>query len=128
MATKAGGLPTYFAEEHPELTTLQAVLERPDLFPDKEEPGKGRFYTCPPGWGCEIVNANLYKAYGVDTAGFTLFNPGSGEGLAGAIARAYERKQPIFAYYWGTDGAARKVSDGEARRDEARPDDMALRH
>ena len=31
---------------------------------------------------------------------FTLFNPGSGEGLAGAIAKAYERKQPIFAYYW----------------------------
>ena len=36
----------------------------------------------------------------MEKAGFTLFNPGSGEGLAAAIAKAYERKQPIFAYYW----------------------------
>ena len=87
-------------EQNPELTTLQEVIKRPDLFPDKEEPGKGRFYGCPPGWACEIVNRNLYMAYGLDEAGFTLFNPGSGEGLAGAIASAYERGNPIFAYYW----------------------------
>ena len=93
-------VPDYMVKENPELTTLQAVIQRPDLFPDKEEPGKGRFYTCPSGWACEIINANLYKAYGLDEAGFTLFNPGSGEGLAGAIAGAYERGQPIFVYYW----------------------------
>ena len=93
-------VPAYMLEEHPELTTLQAVMERPDLFPDKEEPGKGRFYGCPPGWACEIVNRNLFTAYGLEEAGFTLFNPGSGEGLAGAIASAYERGEPIFAYYW----------------------------
>ena len=33
-------------------------------------------------------------------AGFTLFNPGSAEGLKAAIARQYERRRPIFAYYW----------------------------
>ena len=93
-------VPDYLVKDHPELSTLQAVLKRPDLFPDKEEPGKGRFLTCPSGWGCEIINGNLYKAYGMEKAGFTLFNPGSGEGLAAAIAKAYERKQPIFAYYW----------------------------
>ncbi len=93
-------VPSYLVEKNPELNTLSAVLKRPDLFPDKEEPGKGRFYTCPPGWACQIVNSNLFKAYGVDKAGFTLFNPGSGEGLAGAIAKAYERQEPIFAYYW----------------------------
>ena len=93
-------VPTFVVEQNPELTTLQEVIKRPDLFPDKEEPGKGRFYGCPPGWACEIVNRNLYMAYGLDEAGFTLFNPGSGEGLAGAIASAYERGNPIFAYYW----------------------------
>ncbi len=93
-------VPDYVIEENPDLTTLQAVLKRRDLFPDKEEPGMGRFYTCPAGWACEIINNNLYKAYGLKDAGFTLFNPGSGEGLAGAIAGAYERRQPIFAYYW----------------------------
>ena len=93
-------VPDYVIADNPDLTTLQAVLKRPDLFPDKEEPGMGRFYTCPSGWACEIVNSNLYKAYGLKEAGFSLFNPGSGEGLAGAIAGAYERRQPIFAYYW----------------------------
>ncbi len=93
-------VPDYVVKKNPDLTTLQAVLEKPDLFPDKEEPGMGRFYTCPAGWACQIVNANLYKAYGLKKAGFTLFDPGSGEGLAGAIAGAYEREQPIFAYYW----------------------------
>ena len=93
-------VPDYVIADNPDLTTLQAVLGRPDLFPDKEEPGMGRFYTCPSGWACEIINGNLYKAFDVEEAGFTLFNPGSGEGLAAAIAGAYEKRQPIFAYYW----------------------------
>ena len=93
-------VPTYVVEKHPELTTLQAVLERRDLFPDKEDPGKGRFYTCPSGWACQIINANLYKAFDLEKAGFNLFDPGSGEGLAAAIAKAYERREPIFTYYW----------------------------
>lgn len=92
-------VPAYVVKQNPELKTLQAVLGRPDLFPDKEEPGKGRFYTCPSGWACQIINANLYKAYGLEEK-FTLFDPGSGEGLAAAIAKAYEREEPIFAYYW----------------------------
>ena len=93
-------VPRYVVEKHPKLTTLQAVLKRPELFPDKEEPGMGRFYTCPSGWACQIINENLYTAYGVKKAGFTLFNPGSGEGLAAAIARAFARQEPIFTYYW----------------------------
>ena len=83
-----------------ELTTLQAVLKRPDLFPDKEEPGKGRFFSCPSGWACQIINGNLFEAYGLKKAGFVSFDPGSGEGLAAAIAKAYERKEPFFGYYW----------------------------
>ncbi|PPR11336.1 MAG: hypothetical protein CFH41_00917 [Alphaproteobacteria bacterium MarineAlpha11_Bin1] len=93
-------VPEYVVKKYPNLKTLQAVLAKPGLFPDKEEPGKGRFYTCPPGWACEIVNKNLYKAYGLKKAGFTIFNPGSGKGLSAAIAQAYERKKPIFTYYW----------------------------
>jgi glycine betaine/proline transport system substrate-binding protein len=94
-------VPKYVVDEHPELTTLQAVLKRPDLFPDPESRDKGRFYTCPAGWACQIVNDNLVKAYGVDEAGFATFDPGSGEGLAAAIARAHQRKEPIFTYYFG---------------------------
>ena len=93
-------VPDYLVRDNPDLTTLQAVLARPDLFPDKEELGMARFYTCPSGWACEIINQNLATAYGLHEAGFSLFNPGSGEGLAAAIAAAYVRGEPIFAYYW----------------------------
>lgn len=93
-------IPSYMLEDHPGLTTLQAVRARPDLFPDKEEPDRGRFYGCPGGWACQIVNRNLFRAYGLDEAGFIHFDPGSGEGLAAAIARAHERREPVFAYYW----------------------------
>lgn len=89
-----------FVKLHPELTSIEAVLKRPDLFPDREEPGKGRFYGCPAGWGCQITNANLFAAYKMKEKGFTLFDPGSGVGLAGAIAKAVNRGEPILTYYW----------------------------
>ena len=31
---------------------------------------------------------------------FNNFDPGSAEGLAGSIAKAYERQEPWFGYYW----------------------------
>jgi glycine betaine/proline transport system substrate-binding protein len=94
-------VPSYMVEEHPQLATIDGIRANPDLFPDPEEPGKGRFYSCPAGWQCQIVNENLIEAYGLDEAGFTVFDPGSGPGLAGAIAKAYERREPIFTYYYG---------------------------
>lgn len=94
-------VPKHMVEKDSGLTSLAAVLKRPDLFPDAETPGKGRFYTCPAGWACQIVNDNLFKAYGLDKAGFVAFDPGSGEGLAGAIAKAHERNEPFFGYYFG---------------------------
>jgi len=94
-------IPKFMRDAHPELTTLQAVLARPDLFPDAEAPGKGRFYTCPAGWACQIVNENLFRAYGLKEAGFVAFDPGSGESLAAVIAKSYERNEPFFGYYFG---------------------------
>ncbi len=93
-------VPEFAVEQYPELATLEGVLSRPDLFPDNEDPGKGRFYTCPPGWACQIINENLFRAFEMEEAGFTIFNPGSGEGLNGAIARAHERLEPILAYFY----------------------------
>ena len=98
-------IPNHMLRAHPELTTLQAVLQRPDLFPDAESRGKGRFYTCPAGWTCQIVNDNLFRAYKLAEAGFVKFDPGSGEGLAAAIARAHDRTEPFFGYYFGPTAA-----------------------
>ncbi len=93
-------IPKYMLDKHPELTTLEAVLKRPDLFPNPEDKSRGALYTCPPGWTCQIVTKNLYDAFGVKQAGFDLVDTGSAAGLAGTIARAYTRKESWFGYYW----------------------------
>ncbi|MEL6265423.1 MAG: ABC transporter substrate-binding protein [Pseudomonadota bacterium] len=86
-------IPTYLAEAHPELTTVEGVLANPDLV-------GGRFNNCPDGWGCRIVNDNLIKALGVRDS-MEVFDHGSGETLATSIASAYENEEPWFGYYWG---------------------------
>ncbi len=93
-------IPRSMVEKHPELTTAQAVIARPDLFPDPEDGSKGRLYSCPPGWVCELSTSALYKALKMD-AKWNLFSPGSGGALDASIARAFTRKTPILFYYWG---------------------------
>lgn len=86
-------VPTYLAEAHPELTTIDGVLANPDLV-------GGRFNNCPDGWGCRIVNDNLITALKVRDS-MEVFDHGSGETLATSIAAAYENQEPWFGYYWG---------------------------
>jgi glycine betaine/proline transport system substrate-binding protein len=93
-------IPKYIVDKHPELTTVEAVLKRPDLFPDPEDSSRGALYNCPSGWNCQINTENLYRAFGVDKAGFTLVDSGSAAGLDGSIAKAYNRKEGWFGYYW----------------------------
>ena len=89
-------------KKHPELKGMTAVqiLERPDLFPDKEDPSKGAFMGCPAGWGCQLANANLYRAFEMEKKGWKLIDPGSAAGLDGSIAKASDSNEPWFGYYW----------------------------
>mgnify|MGYP006294883129 FL=1 len=87
-------IPTYLVEEHPELATIEGILENPDLV-------GGRFNNCPDGWGCRIVNDNLVPALGLEEAGIEVFDHGSGETLATSMASAYSNEEPWFGYYWG---------------------------
>lgn len=87
-------IPTYLAEEHPELKTLDGILANPDLV-------GGRFNNCPQGWGCRVVSDNLVRAMDLESKGFEVFNHGSGETLATSMAAAVTDKEPWFGYYWG---------------------------
>jgi len=87
-------IPSYLAETHPELTTIQGVMANPELV-------EGRFHNCPDGWGCRIVNDNLIQALDLEQSGLEVFNHGSGETLASSMAAAYENQEPWFGYYWG---------------------------
>ena len=87
-------------KKHPELKTVLDVLERPDLFPHPEDPTKGGFHTCPQGWGCNVANANLFKAFKMREKGWRLIDPGSAAGLDASIRKAASRNVNWFGYYW----------------------------
>jgi glycine betaine/proline transport system substrate-binding protein len=87
-------VPDYLVAAHPELATIDGILANPDLV-------GGKFHNCPDGWGCRIANDNLIKAFDFAGKGMEVFNHGSGETLAAAIASAYDNKEPFFGYYYG---------------------------
>jgi len=92
-------IPRYTAEKLPELKRVTDLPKFKEYFRDPEEPAKGRFYGCPAGWVCEVVNTNQWKGLGLEDS-YTLFSPGSGASQKAALAAAYQRKEDIVFYYW----------------------------
>ncbi|WP_299001679.1 ABC transporter substrate-binding protein [uncultured Shewanella sp.] len=93
-------IPKYMVDKDPSLKTIEGIKAKVKLFEHHENPDRGAFYGCPAGWGCQITSENLFRALKLQQAGFELVDPGSGAGLAGSIARAYEHSEPWFGYYW----------------------------
>ena len=93
-------VPPYVLENHPDLKTVLDVLERPDLFPAAEDPSKGAFVGCTAGWGCQLANANLFRAFKMAEKGWKLVDPGSAAGLDGSMSKAVNRSENWFGYYW----------------------------
>ena len=93
-------VPKYLVDKDPSIATIAGVVANAKLFKNPEDPDRSAFYGCPAGWACQISAGNLFKALKLEEAGFELIDPGSGAGLSGSIARAYERRKPWFGYYW----------------------------
>ncbi|HTN32629.1 MAG TPA: ABC transporter substrate-binding protein [Marinobacter sp.] len=87
-------IPTYLAEAHPELTTIEGIMANPELV-------NNQFNNCPSGWGCRVVNDNLIRALNLEKSGIKVFNHGSGETLATSMASAVQNNESWFGYYWG---------------------------
>ncbi len=92
-------IPRFVQKANPGLKTVYDLAKYKHLFKDPEEPSKGRFVNCIPGWACEVINTVKLRAYGLEKH-FTNFRPGSGGALAAAIKGAYLKKKPVVAYYW----------------------------
>ncbi len=115
-------IPRYVQKAHPELTSAEAVIAKPELFKDPEDSSKGRLYSCPPGWACEISTGALYEAFGMKDKGWNLFSPGSGGALDASIARAFTREEPILFYYWGPTAVLGKYDAVQIDLGEAKPE------
>jgi len=93
-------VPEYMVAKDPSLATIEGVVKNAALFKHPEDPDKSGFMGCPAGWNCQLYSRNLFNALNLEDAGFELVDPGSGAGLAGSIAKAYEREEAWFGYYW----------------------------
>lgn len=83
----------------PDLKSVEDLPEYWELFKDPEDPTKGRFYSCIPGWECERINEQKFEAYGLGEY-YNIFHPGSGPALVGSMVAAYEKGEPWVGYYW----------------------------
>ncbi|BDU39677.1 ABC transporter substrate-binding protein [Vibrio nigripulchritudo] len=93
-------VPSYLVKKYPEMATIEGVKKHAKLFEHPEDPDSSAFYSCPAGWNCQISAGNLFNALDLEKSGFSVVDPGSGAGLSGSIAKAYEREQAWFGYYW----------------------------
>ncbi len=82
------------------MKTIEGVKKHAKLFSHPEDKAKSAFYSCPAGWNCQISAGNLFKAMDLAGSGFDIIDPGSSAGLSGSIAKAYEREEAWFGYYW----------------------------
>lgn len=83
----------------PDLKTVKDLSKYADVFPDPDDNSKGRIYGAISGWEVDKILRNKYEAYGLDET-YNYMDPGSDAALAAAIAAAYEKGEPIAAYYW----------------------------
>ena len=113
-AVQAWFIPKYLVEgDDAPAKGLKSVMDLPkykDVFADPEEPGKGRFYNCIAGWGCEVINSKKMSAYKLNDS-FVNFRPGTGGALTAAIESNIKRKKPVVFYYWGPTWVLGKIGD-----------------
>ncbi len=90
-------IPDYVAAAHPELKSVADLKDDWRVFATGGR--KGRFISCPPDWGCAVVNRNLIRANGLSDL-FEVVEPANRFELDTLISEAESRKEPILFYYW----------------------------
>ena len=83
----------------PDLEYIWDLKEYPEVFLDPENPSKGRMYGSITGWEVDTILQKKFENYGLDE-NFIYFSPGSDTALQTAIINAYDKGEPVAAYYW----------------------------
>lgn len=114
-------VPDYLAEVDPDILVLDRLAEAPSLagndlagVGEDEDEGDAesaeaaeaaetatqmRFVTCPPDWGCAVINRNLITALGL-TGRLDVVQPANRFEMDALIGEAISRQEPILFYYW----------------------------
>jgi glycine betaine/proline transport system substrate-binding protein len=89
-------VPAYVAETWPDVATIEGLKARAAEMGGGRKP---RFITCPPDWGCNIINRNMLRAQGLEGV-FEVVEPANRFELDTLIAEAVGRNEAIVFYYW----------------------------
>lgn len=81
----------------PDLKTVEDLKKYPQIFPDDEDPKKGRIYGAIPGWMADEVLHKKYVAYGLD-ATYNYVRLGSESTLFASLSSAYNLGVPWVGY------------------------------
>jgi len=81
----------------PALKTVKDLKKYPDVFPDDEEPGRGRIYGSIPGWMADEILYKKYEYYGLDEY-FNYVRLGSEATLFASLNSAYNLGEPWVGY------------------------------
>ena len=92
-------VPRYVIDQYPDLKTVRDLAKYPQLFPDPEDPSKGIIYGGITGWEITEIMEKKVQAYGLDEY-YNYFVSGSDAVLSAAMTAAWDRQEPIVAYYW----------------------------
>ena len=92
-------IPRYLADQYPDLKTVKDLAKYPQLFPDPEDSSKGIIYGGITGWEITEIMEKKVQAYGLDEY-YNYFVSGSDAVLSAAMTSAWDKQEPIVAYYW----------------------------
>jgi len=81
----------------PDLRHVRDLTKYSHLFPDTEDPGRGRIYGAIPGWMVDEILYKKYQYYGLDEY-YSYVRLGSEATLFASLASAYNLKQPWVGY------------------------------
>lgn len=90
-------IPDYVASAFPDLATAAQLKDVAAAF--STDGKKPRFFSCPPDWGCSIINRNMLRAHGLNGL-FEVIEPANRFELDTLLAEAVGRKENFVFYYW----------------------------
>ncbi|HWQ78705.1 MAG TPA: glycine betaine ABC transporter substrate-binding protein [Anaerovoracaceae bacterium] len=81
----------------PDLKTVRDLTKYASVFPDDEDPGRGRIYGAVPGWMVDEILYKKYEAYGLDET-YNYVRLGSESSIFASLASAYNLGIPWVGY------------------------------
>ena len=92
----------------PNLKRVDQLINYPHIFPDDENPSRGRFYGAIPGWRIDEILFKKYEHYGLDK-NFNYIRLGSEAAIFAALMSAYNLGKPWVGYCYEPTWIAGKV-------------------